>query len=204
VSRDTVVDVFFTVPPAAETVADTDLRLFSGLIEAPGALKVDLLDRRIRFSPLHPLRPSLRYQMYVSREIRALNGAGLPRSVVLDFTTGTDLDGKAGPAPPAVHATDLERSWTAHCTSGCHSPPAPRAGLDLSSPEAALRDLVAVPSSGWNMLRVRPGDHARSYLMLKLMAQGCTTGFSMPPDGASLNSAELRQVADWIDSGAQP
>jgi len=205
VPGDIGVDVFFNVPPAAETVAGSDLRLFSGLIEAPGALKVDLLDQRIHFSPLHPLRPALRYQVYLSRQIRGLNGAGLSRSAAFDFTTGgSDVGGQAEPVPPPPHASDVQPSWTARCTSGCHSPPDPRAGLDLSTTETALRDLLAVPSSSGDMLRVRPGDHARSYLMLKILDRGGTTGFSMPPNGPSLAPLELRRVADWIDAGALP
>jgi hypothetical protein len=74
-------------------------------------------------------------------------------------------------------------------------------GLDLSSPEMVRRTLRGVPGST-GMVKVRPGDHARSYLMLKLLGEGGHLGPPMPPDEPRLSRIDLRRVADWIDAGA--
>jgi len=52
--------------------------------------------------------------------------------------------------------------------------------------------------------RVFVGDHARSYLMFKLLGVGGYVGFPMPPDRPALRRADLRRVVTWIDGGATP
>jgi len=71
------IDLFFNVPPDPDTVATPHVRVFSGLIETQGVLKTDLLDRRIRFTPIQTLRPDLRHQVYVNQKLQGLNGAPL-------------------------------------------------------------------------------------------------------------------------------
>lgn len=39
--------------------------------------------------------------------------------------------------------------------------------------------------------------------MLKLLGEGSFTGFVMPPSGTPLPREQMRQIADWIDGGAQ-
>lgn len=199
VPRSAPIDLVFSVAPDAESVADIDLRLFSGLIEAPGTVRVDLLERRLRMQPFRSLRPELRYQVSLSGELRGLNGARLPSAIIFDFTTGA-AEGPAPAGPTPLRAEDLQPLWSARCVR-CHATASPPMGLDLSSPDMARRSLRGVPAST-GMAKVRPGDHARSYLMLKLLGEGGHLGPPMPPEEPRLSGPELRRVADWIDAGA--
>jgi hypothetical protein len=202
VLRAAPVDVFFSVAPDAFTAADVNMRIYSGLIEAPGTVRVDLLERRLRMQPFSPLRPDLRHEVYLAGVLRGLNGVKLPKTVVFDFTTGAD-EGAAAAPRPAVQGAELQPAWTQRCAS-CHSATAdtaPPMRVDLSSTEAVRRTVRALPSSAGPLL-VSPGDHARSYLMLKLLGEGGILGSPMPPDGPRLADADLRRVADWIDAGA--
>ncbi len=203
VSRAAHIDLVFNAPPDGALVSSSHLRLFSGLYETIGTHKVDLLARRIRFSPTATLRGELRYEFYVSARIRGINGATLADNVFFDFTTGSGTQAPPAATPPAVTAKDVQAIWAARCIS-CHGAKAPPARVDLSTTAAALRSLEGVPSMGASRPRVVPGDHARSYLMLKLLDQGGITGFRMPPSGPALTAKQLRQVADWIDGGALP
>jgi hypothetical protein len=197
------VDLFFNVPPDPDSVAAPHVRVFSGLIETQGKLKVHLVDRRIRFTPLETLRPDLRHQVYVNQELRGLNGAPLGQTVVFNFTTGS-TDRWPVPQPPAeVKASDIQPLWDQRCTS-CHRGPAPPGEVDLSSAGDALRTLRGAHASYGDKIRVVPGDHAHSYLMLKLLGLGGFVGFPMPPDGGRLPQEDLRKVATWIDGGAPP
>ena len=203
VSRATHVDLIFNVPPDSAHVSSAYLRLFSGLYETMGTQKVDLLLRRIRFTPTSSMRAELRYQFFVSARLRGLNGAGLEDNIFFDFTTGTGNQPPPAAKQPPVTARDVQALWGARCTS-CHGSSAPPARVDLSSPAAALRSLAGVPSTGGDRPRVVPGDHAGSYLMLKLLDSSKITSFPMPPTGPGLSDQQLRQVADWIDGGALP
>jgi hypothetical protein len=201
VSRDRPIDLYFDAAPAAETVTPVDVRLFSGLIESPGTVTLDLLARRVRFRALVPLRASLRHQLWLNAGIRSLAGAALGAPVTFDFSTGAAADTPPEPPRPTVAARDLQPIWT-QC-SACHGFASPRGGVDLSSPEAAVRTLSGVPSVRSGLQRVVPGDHSRSYLMRKLLDEGGTVGFPMPPEGPRLAPDRLREVADWIDGGAR-
>jgi hypothetical protein len=201
VSRDRPVDLYFDAAPAAETVAPVDVRLFSGLIENTGSVTLDLVGRRIRFRTLVPLRASLRHQIWINGNIRSLAGARLGEPLIFDFTTGAQADTPAEPPRPEVTARDLQAAWTA--CSACHGISPPRGGVDLSSPEATVRSLSGVTSGGSGLQRVVPGDHARSYLMRKLLGEGGMVGLPMPPDGPRLAAEQVRAVADWIDGGAR-
>jgi hypothetical protein len=202
VARNAPLDLFFEGAPAAETVTSLDVRLFSGLIETIGKVRVDLLARRVRFTPLQPLRPSLRHELYVSAAIRSLGGASTGESQYFDFTTGPDANAPPEPPRPEVRAAALQALWASRCTS-CHSGTEPQAGLELSTPDGVVRSLRGAASREWGLQLVLPFDHSRSYLMRKLLGEGGIFGFDMPPTGARLTAAELRNVADWIDGGAQ-
>jgi hypothetical protein len=201
VPRAAPVDIFFSVAPDAFTAADVNMRIYSGLIEAPGTVRVDLLERRLRMQPFRSLRPELRHQVYVAGSVRGLNGVKLPDTIVFDFTTAADEG--AAPAPrPVVQGAELQPLFGQRCAS-CHSATAgtsPPMRVDLSSTDAIRRTVRALPGSAGSLL-VSPADHARSYLMLKLLGEGGILGSLMPPDGR-LPEADLRRVADWIDAGA--
>lgn len=203
VQRDAVVDLVFSQPPDGASVAAAYVRLFSGLYESIGSIKVDLLQQRIRFAVSSPLRANLRHQLFISERIRGLNGATLAENIFADFTTGQALSTDAPPATPRVTARDLQPLWDTHCVS-CHGASAPRRKVDLSSPAAAVASLRGAASADGRGQRVTPGDHSRSYLMLKLLDRGGIIGFPMPPVGPRLERKQLQQVADWIDGGALP
>lgn len=197
------IDLLFNAPPNADTVVRVNIRLFAGLVETSGALTTDLLDQRVRFAPFEPLLPNLRHQVYVHQRVAGLNGATLGQTVVFNFTTGEQRRTPPEATPPAPGAGELQPLWDEHCAS-CHRSADPPAGVDLSSPETALASLRNVPSTFGTKVRVLSGDHARSYLMLKLLAAGGYVGFPMPPDGPRLSRQELRRVVTWIDGGALP
>jgi mono/diheme cytochrome c family protein len=198
----TWIDTIFNVPLAGESVADgADFRLFSGMVESHGRVTIDLLEQRIRFLPYQPLRPRLRYQMFLWGGVRGVNGARLSESRTFDFTVGTEPGPSLAPPTPPPPGAQIQAHFAARCAR-CHGPEG-RAGLDLSSAQASRASLAGAPSEQSTLRRLLPGDHARSYLMRKLLGQGIS-GMPMPPEGAPLARAELRQVADWIDGGAQP
>ena len=201
IAQDTPIDLFFNQAPDPESLGAADIRLFSGIIETLGLSKVDLLSRRVRFSPSTPLRENLQYQLYLSESIRGIDGHRLGHPITFSFSTGAISATPRDPIPQ-LSALDLQGIWNSNCT-GCHDSTQRRAGLDLSSPEAAIRSLRGVPSRGWEMLVVHPADHARSYLIRKLLGEGSFTGFVMPADGPPLPREHIRKIADWIDGGAQ-
>ena len=81
-----------------------------------------------------------------------------------------------------------------------------RAGLDMSSRDAAYRTLVDMPSSATaacGMLgkkRVVPGEPEQSLLFLKLDINA-PCGQQMPPGGVLPESA-VQEIHDWIAAGA--
>ncbi len=198
------IDLFFDGPPAAETVTLGRVHLFSGLVEILGEVRVDLLDQRIRFSTTTLLSPNLRFQVYLSPDIRGLNGAKLGRSVIFDFSTAIETRIPARPVPEAPTVAHVQQLWDRYCTSSCHRPPLPEAGVDLSAPSAVIETLKNVPSSQAQIRRILPYDHAKSYMMRKLLGKGGFIGLPMPPTGLQVARHELRQIAEWIDGGAAP
>lgn len=90
----------------------------------------------------------------------------------------------------------------AGCGQNCHSGSAPAGDLDLSVERFAVLFLVGQPSQGDPaLMRVEPGDPARSLLLQKLNCDVPDVGMHMPPGGAV--SLELQAlVHDWIRRGA--
>ncbi|MCA9666669.1 MAG: Ig-like domain-containing protein [Myxococcales bacterium] len=187
---------------ASESLSVETVRVFSGTIEVRGKRAIDLLARQVSFVPSEPLRSDLRYRVFLGADLRALDGSRLGENIVLEFTTGEALGSPPAPAPE-ITAEALQPLWSTRCVS-CHGAKDPRAGLDLSSPDAVRRNLVNVGADGSFRQRVKPGDHAASYLMRKLIGPEGVSGMQMPPDPRDkLDAATLRRVADWIDSGAK-
>lgn len=85
--------------------------------------------------------------------------------------------------------------------SGCHAGADAAEGLDLTG-DYAFSALVNRPSQayGSKYLRVRPGDPARSYLVMKLKNTPGIKGERMPKKGAALSAAELSAIEAWIAS----
>lgn len=203
VPLDATFDLYFSAPLAPEAEREGSVALHSGLVHSSLRLRVDLLENRLRARPDVLLRPNLDYTLQVPAELPALDGSRLAQPLLLVFTTGSGRSRRTAAAPPPT-ASELQPLWVARCVDGCHATTRPRAGLDLSSPASALRDLRGVRSAQLGLQRVAPGDHARSYLLRKLLPGAPRLGLPMPPTGAPLERDELRRIADWIDGGALP
>ena len=200
VDRRATIDVVFDAPP--RPVARVDMRVYAGLIEIQGTRRVDLVARRVRFTPAQPLRASLRHQVFLRGGIRGLDGSRLEQDVIFEVTTGETATPPAA-APPAPSGAAVAALLGQRCAR-CHGSYTPPGGVDLSSRDAMLGSLRNRASTGpGGELRVAPGDHARSYVMFKLLDMGGFAGFAMPPEGQGLSRSELRLVADWIDGGAR-
>ncbi len=99
----------------------------------------------------------------------------------------------------SIQANIFNRSCA---VSGCHDSGSQQAGLDLSSGKA-YGNLVNVPSSQKpNILRVKPGDPANSYIIMKLEGASGISGRKMPL-GGSLSNEQIDAIKQWIRNGAK-
>lgn len=203
VSRATRLRVWFNQPPDRHTVTGLRVRLYTGRFEVPGTTRVDLVDQKISFKPGEVLRPNVRHLLRVSRDVRGLNGAALEQSLLLDFTTGTRVRTSTLPEPPTPAGSEIQALFKGHC-AWCHSGDRAPMGVKLDSMAATQHTAVGRPASVPGRTLVRVGDHARSYLMFKMLDRGGISGLIMPPGGPRLSAANLRRVARWIDAGAKP
>jgi polyvinyl alcohol dehydrogenase (cytochrome) len=137
---------------------------------------------------------------------------GLPAAANSSGAAGA---GGSASTPSRVSFTAIHREVVAGagCTSGlCHSAAA-AGGLDMSTKDAAYRNLVSVRALGTSaagggqncadsgLMRVAPRDPAGSLLVQKLEhTQSC--GAPMPGATVKLPAAQLEQVRAWITSGA--
>lgn len=90
-------------------------------------------------------------------------------------------------------------------TSGCHSPPEPQQGLDLSSAEGIARTAIGrAPTLGTASLRypaiIVPGDPDASFLIAKVTLPGADEGVPMPPTEYMLTDEAVTTLRDWIAS----
>lgn len=88
-----------------------------------------------------------------------------------------------------------------HCAfAGCHSGPNAQKGMDLTE-EYILSSLVNKPSQEKpELLRVKPGDPANSYLIMKLKGLPGIEGDRMPKMRPPLSDSEIKTLEDWIRS----
>jgi hypothetical protein len=111
------------------------------------------------------------------------------------------------PQPPngAPTLSALQASiFTPRCAvDGCHAPPAPQQGMDLSAGSlyAYTVGVDATELSGFK--RIAPGNAADSYLYMKIAADSRIAGIPMPADGTTLSTAEIQAIGAWIDAGAK-
>ena len=114
--------------------------------------------------------------------------------------------GTAGPTCPQPDLAEIRRlTFLPHCAiSGCHDTSTTAAGLDLSSPLADLRALLAGTSSQSpsRMRLIQPGQIGQSYLYLKVFLPAPVAGERMPP-GAPLPQCHLEALQTWIADGAR-
>lgn len=93
--------------------------------------------------------------------------------------------------------------FTPRCAiSGCHGPPQPELGQDLSE-GSARANLVNVPSvERPDLDRVEPGDAAASYLFKKITGAPDIVGDRMPLGESPLTAEEIEAIRLWIENGA--
>jgi hypothetical protein len=108
-----------------------------------------------------------------------------------------------GPPPPGVA---VQAIFTHSCAlAGCHGSSAPQLEQDLSSVERSRASIVNVASVEVpDLMRVKPGDSAHSFLFEKISQDNPREGTRMPQGGAPLNNEEINLIRNWIDGGALP
>jgi hypothetical protein len=214
VPTDVVIRVRFDDYPDPDTVRSDSLLLTTGYFWVPAVYGVDLVAKTVTLQPWQALSPDLGYAIHLKPILRSLQGCAAP-DALREFRTGA---GPAGiPVPPVPPLAQVQALFDRRCGgSTCHLDPGPLAGC-LTQPAAGLSlcagetfdALVGVPSvEETRLLRVDPGDSARSYLLRKLIP--ATPGGGPPPPtlghrdppGEPLDEAEIAAVAAWIDGGA--
>lgn len=204
VALDQPVDVYLSDLPDPDSPSRDTFLLRSGTTQFTGGFRVDLVDRRIRYLPARTLQPHLEMRVFVSRHLRSLDGRELGQDLEWGFMTGATVGGEHRPAP-LVTLDEVAPTLQARCAASCHEGAAAFRGLDLATADAAYAGLVGRPSRERPELSlVAGGDHARSYLVRKLLGAPAIVGDPMPPPpDEPLDAASLRRLADWIDDGAQ-
>lgn len=120
------------------------------------------------------------------------------RMAYLQVTVQPPGAGATGPSFAGVVQEILDRR---DCTRGmCHAGGAGYLALTFSV-AGNYANLVNVRSHAQpSALRVKPGDAANSYLIMKLEGRG--SGERMPLGLPPLSAADLDNIRDWIDAGA--
>lgn len=210
------------------------LELVSGAVSFDIRLEVDFVGRTIVMTPRSLLLPGAQYEVAVAAGLPALDGRALAADVVVPLRAGLDLATLPAPAPVPTWNADI-RPVLGTCAPFCHSPVGasgrmrtPTRSLDLTGdPTDPVFGLVDVPAQGElgtaaPLLRVAPGDPARSALLRKLIGGNpqadsrdppypdlAVDGRRMPipldetaPATETLSDDTLRLVQAWIAGGA--
>ncbi len=122
--------------------------------------------------------------------IQTLSGCGPKGS-----TTATTSGGLS-------YSRDIQSIFNSSCVI-CHQGTG-QAGLSLE-PAVSYGELVGVPSTESNELRVKVGAPEQSYLIAKLMGtqvQAGGSGALMPLNAAPLSQAQIDLIRQWISGGA--
>lgn len=189
--------VHFDDVPDPRTFHGLRIGLTSGSARVLGRLSIDLVDRSARMVLSETLRPRTLYRLSLDPELRGMGGGKLGEEHVTYFTTGLEREEKRPSPPPPVLDPDVMALLSARC-AGCHGA---GAELDLGSAAAARASLIGRPSRVRPELpRVRPGDHASSVLVWRLLGVPLA-GPPVPHGGLSVD--EIRLIATWIDGGAR-
>ena len=124
-------------------------------------------------------------------------------SPVVSNDGGTSrFDGGDGPGFQKLLADVIIPSCA---VSFCHKANPPPAAPMALEEEAAYAQLVNVSASQEpTLMRVKPGDPANSYLMIKLRSMAANTYGTtlMPLNRAPLDEAALQAIENWIARGA--
>ncbi len=114
----------------------------------------------------------------------AIDGGGFPADASLAVEARYVLGGCGG-GPEAA----------------CHAPGRSVSGLTL--PDSIPSNLVDVPSTEEpDVMRILPGDPARSYLYWKITGSPAIDGGRMPMDLPPLDDQSIAAIARWIEAGA--
>jgi CHRD domain/Bacterial Ig domain len=108
------------------------------------------------------------------------------------------------PPPPTPTLTQLSSTVFMVC-GGCHTGGGNSlpSSMNLSNRAAIYASLVNVQSLEQpNLLRVKPGDAADSYVVHKLEGTPGITGARMPFGGPYESQAEINTLIAWINAGA--
>lgn len=130
-------------------------------------------------------------------------------AVLVTALVGTGLSGVAGAsdAPSSDAAVSFKRDIVPllrRTCATCHITGTEPGNMALH-PGAAYRTLVGVPSVQTDLLRVKPGAPAESYLLLKLEGTHLDaggTGQRMPFGLAPLDASQIDKIRAWIAAGA--
>ncbi len=113
---------------------------------------------------------------------------------------GCDADEDPAPAGLGLGQVHAEVFAVSCAFEACHAGPNPKAGLDLSTADAAYAHLVEQPATLADGIRVMPGDPDGS-LLVQVLSAAVGDVRQMPP-GFALSSAQIGRVRDWIAAGA--
>ncbi len=220
VDRAVVVRVTFDRPILPGDVHRGNVSVRSGSRAASSRPRFDPIDRVLLVEGL-TLDPDVTWRIRVE-DVRDLDGDPLPEPWEAAFTTGAASVGELPPSAPTF--AEVAPVLAERCArQGCHAPPDPALGLDLSSPEGVRETAVGasavqtrtgamtgdrtwyVTSSLSGLARIDVvagvGRPAHSYLVYKLLGDPHIWGDPMPPD-APLAPEELHLLSRWILAGA--
>lgn len=113
---------------------------------------------------------------------------------------GSPLDPTTVGGDTVSFVKDVQPLFDVHCVE-CHGSEA-NGGLDLRGPQS-YDDLVDVEASGYDAVRVLPGQPDASVLYVKVSTDG-QFGDRMPLGGPYLDPEETDLLRQWIAQGAQP
>ncbi|HEX7477988.1 MAG TPA: Ig-like domain-containing protein [Polyangiales bacterium] len=205
-----------------QSVGHGSVALRSGAVAAAVTLRLQPVDRELwlDIDPHEPLDPEVSYRLEIDGLVD-LDGQPQPEPYRATFRTGTGLGAHAadGPFDPA----EIRALFTQRCAqASCHGGSNPASGLDLSSAAGIRATAIGVRSQGpagttseegvrgalWlTGLRIVDivagrGQPATSQLVYKLLGDSHVVGERMPPTGAPLSLAQLREISAWIEAGA--
>jgi hypothetical protein len=239
VTRQAQIILTFDDYPDPESAFFGPVQVRSGAATFDVDVRVSLIDRAIVVTPRSPLIANTNYEVVAEAGIRSLSGRVLTTTVTQALHAGFD-EGTAPAPPPALTWMKDIAADIATCSPNCHSPigasgdtRTPTRLLDLTGdPTNGTYGLIGVAAVGERefpvpLLRVAPGDSARSVLLRKLLggdphADSLDTidgtplypamgvdGRRMPipldesaPVGPPLSDDAIRRVQNWIDEGA--
>lgn len=155
--------------------------------------------------------------------MRSLNGrqnallAAFLGSSILALAAGCSGGGGGSdtPIPSPTPCTAIPATLTAlqsqvfqpSCTfSSCHGHASPQNGFDTSSAALVLatgsNQTAQETFNGAAVMRITPGNHAASYVWLKVTGATGIQGDRMPSTGQDISTCAVTALEQWIDAGA--